>query len=194
MSNHLCTACQSEWDTVRNLLAQLSVSFHHAPLLVRGLDYYEKTVFEFVSSELGAQNTFCGGGRYNHLAEQIGSSKPVPCVGAAIGIERLILLLQDHTKLNVAPPLHIILPLTGKQHALALHLLDLLRGRPYRIDVLLETASVKSMLKTVNRRGATSCIIIGDEEQKAGVAKIKNMATGVETTLPLRDVPAALQH
>ena len=87
ITGHLCSMCNDEWQQLQEKLSLLSVTFIYKPTLVRGLDYYNKTVFEFVSSSLGAQSTFCGGGRYDQLVSQIGSKVDRPCVGAAFGIE-----------------------------------------------------------------------------------------------------------
>ena len=86
--DHLGAACQAEWQKLQHDLELLSVTFKVQPTLVRGLDYYNKTVFEFVSGGLGAQNTFCGGGRYDQLVTQIGGKTDQQSIGAAIGIER----------------------------------------------------------------------------------------------------------
>src|SRR3984957_10422043 len=94
ISECLCSRCAAEWAQLQDQLHILSVTYAHKPTLVRGLDYYSKTVFEFVSYDLGAQNTFCGGGRYDQLVSQLGGTQDQPSIGAAIGIERLMLLLD----------------------------------------------------------------------------------------------------
>ena len=101
-------------ERIKRRLEHLSVSYSYKPTLVRGLDYYDKTVFEFVSAELGAQNAFCGGGRYNSLIKEIGAKEDQPSLGASIGIERMLLLLdriKDKLPLPVLPSLYVILPL-----------------------------------------------------------------------------------
>ena len=88
--------CQAEWQQLQHDLELLSVTFKVQPSLVRGLDYYNKTVFEFVSGGLGAQNAFCGGGRYDQLVTQIGGKTDQQSIGAAIGFERLLMLIEPH--------------------------------------------------------------------------------------------------
>jgi histidyl-tRNA synthetase len=190
-TEHLCEACAQEWHYVQQLLQQLSISYSHQPALVRGLDYYSKTVFEFVSSELGAQNTFCGGGRYNQLAREIGAAEDVPSVGAAIGIERLLLLVGD-TLPQRETKLYCIIPLTIEQQTIALHLTDLLLARQLTVQPLLTESSLKSMMRAANRAGAHMCILIGPDEQQAGTVTVKHMVTGASEQIPQRDLVAYL--
>lgn len=201
ITDSLCTACSDEWKSLQSLLHQLSVSYSHAPHLVRGLDYYERTVFEFVSNDLGAQNTFCGGGRYNKLSKELGSKENIPAIGAAIGMERLMLLTEETLKNPLhETPLHLILPMSTEQWPLALQLVDALHmtlehrsngiktgllqhnnGRKlFEVEALLEGDSLKSMLRHANKRGARTAIIIGSDEQAQGTVSVKNMRTSTE--------------
>jgi len=190
-TDHLCSACTQEWNLLQNLLQQLSVSYSHQPLLVRGLDYYSKTVFEFVSAELGAQNTFCGGGRYNQLAREIGAVDDVPSVGAAIGIERLLSLVEDKLPRRETK-LYCIIPLSLEQHSIALQLTDLLLAHNITVQPLLNESSLKSMMRTANRIGAHMCIIIGPDEQQAGTVALKNMMTGETKQIAQHDIVSHL--
>ena len=123
-TDHLCQLCKNEWDLLQKTLELISVSFSHSKNLVRGLDYYDKTVFEFASADLGSQNAFCGGGRYDRLVNDISlGHQNQPSIGAAIGIERLIILLElikDKLPLPQMKPLYLIMPLTTKQHIISL--------------------------------------------------------------------------
>ena len=195
--NCLCTTCAAEWQLVKDQLELLSVSFSYSHTLVRGLDYYDKTVFEFISTNLGAQNAFCSGGRYNHLAEQLGSKKEVPSFGAAIGIERLLLLLepiQAILPLSQAPILHLILPVETEQQPLALLLADELQTHNLSVDILLENDSLKSMLRKANKIGARYSIIIGSDEQAVREVTVKNMVTSSEERVKQVDLVAYLQR
>ncbi len=128
----LCQACSLEWTTLQNDLELLSVTYVVQPHLVRGLDYYRKTVFEFTSNNLGAQSAFCGGGRYDQLVSDIGGKQDQPSIGAAIGMERLLLLLEpykDQLPLAQLPPLHVIIPMQQAQKPLALLLADELQAQ-----------------------------------------------------------------
>lgn len=180
---NLCAPCNQEWQQLQDQLELVSVSFSIRPTLVRGLDYYNKTVFEFVSSNLGAQNAFCGGGRYDQLAVQLGASQDQPSIGAAIGIERLLMLLepiQDKLPLPEPPVLHVVLPLSAEQQALALLVAQELVAHQLCTDVLLEAASLKSMMRQANKMGARFCILLGSDEQAKKEVTVKNMVTGQE--------------
>lgn len=194
-TEHLCTQCAQEWQQLQDMLTMLSVAYTYSPTLVRGLDYYTKTVFEFVSSALGAQSTFCGGGRYEQIATQLGSSQDFPSIGAAIGVERLMLLLENQTlPLPSLPPLNVIIPVAPEQHALALLLADELQAQGHAIEILLENNSMKSMMRAANKLGAQHALILGEEEQKAHQVTVKNMMTGEEKRIAQSEVGALLRR
>lgn len=182
IADHLCQQCATEWDQVKKQLELLSISYTYVPTLVRGLDYYDKTVFEFVSDALGAQKAFCSGGRYNNLASQLGSQQEFPSLGGSIGIERLLLLLepiQDKLLLPQLPALHVVLPLQEQQHSLALLLADELAVHGLCVDVFFD-GSLKSMMRKANKLGAHYALLVGSEEQEKGLVTVKNMRTGAE--------------
>jgi len=181
ITDSLCKECKGEWETLQEELTLLSVSYKVEPTLVRGLDYYSKTVFEFVSDSLGSQSAFCGGGRYNQLVSQLGGKGDQPSVGAAPGIERLMLLLEpirDTLVLPQPPALHLILPMSKKQDMLALLLADTLQSEGLCTDILLEGGSIKSMMRRANRMGAKYVLILGDEEQEEKKVTVKDMVNG----------------
>lgn len=193
ITDHLCGQCQEEWVTLKHGLENLNVSFSYQPHLVRGLDYYEKTVFEFVSLQLGAQNTFCGGGRYNHLSVELGASEAIPSLGAAIGIERLMLLTEQTLGAQLLEqPLVMVLPLGAEQQSLGLHLADLLHSNQerYVVDCLLGYDSMKKLLQQANKRGARYALIIGSNERLQGTVMIKHMTLGTEEVIAQRDLVA----
>ncbi len=186
ITDFLCPQCQEEWAMLQQELLLLSVSFIHNPRLMRGLDYYSKTVFEFTSDNLGAQNAFCGGGRYDSLVSILGGKEDQPSIGAAFGIERVMMLLQPHiNQLPLAhkPSLYLIIPLTPAQQPLALLLADELRAKSLCTDILCD-GSVKSMMRKADKMGATSVLILGETEQQNKTVTIKNMKTGTEETVP----------
>jgi len=151
-----------------------------------GLDYYNKTVFEFSSENLGAQNAFCGGGRYDQLIGQIGGKEDQPSVGAAMGIERLMLLLEqnmDKISLPQKPALQVVMPFSKDQHMLALLLADELHAQNITVETLLEGDSIKSMMKKANKLGAAHAIMLGEDEQKNKTVAVKNMITGEQVVL-----------
>ncbi len=191
IADHLCKACEGELQELKDNLEHMSVSYSYQPTLVRGLDYYDKTVFEFVSTELGAQNAFCGGGRYNQLAQQIGAKKDQPSLGASIGIERVLLLLErikEQLPLPVQPALHVIIPLTQEQYTLALLIADELQARNLCTDILLEGDSVKSMMRKANKLGAKYALLVGPDEQAKKVVTLKNMQTGDSKEVHQKDL------
>ena len=184
-----------EWQQLQWFLQELSVSFIINPRLVRGLDYYNKTVFEFVSPDLGAQSTFCGGGRYDCLVKQLGGRQDQPSVGAAIGIDRLMLLLETMPDLPLPfkPMLTVILPLSPEQQGIALQLADTLTNAGITTEILFD-GSIKSLFKKADQRGAHTCVVIGQEEQATGTVMIKQMLTGTEERIKQADVVRFLKR
>jgi len=170
-----------EWEKLQELLQLLSVSFVFDPTLVRGLDYYNKTVFEFVSSDLGAQTSFGGGGRYDGLALELGSKQDYPSIGVGFGIGRLLMMLElIKDKLNIPqkPALNLVLPLSENEVGLALLLADNIKNANLCSDIILDIASVTNMMKKANKLGAKYVLIIGENERKDGTVSLKNMMTG----------------
>jgi histidyl-tRNA synthetase len=193
---HLCATCGLEWQQVQDNLEALSVSFTVRPSLVRGLDYYQKTVFEFVSSALGAQNAFCGGGRYDQLIALVGAKNDLPCVGAAFGIERIMMMLEsmkDKLMLPQLPALQVIIPMGVAQHTIALLLCQELINKGVCTEVLFE-GSMKNMMKQANKLGAQHVLIIGEDEQKENAVMVKNMITGQETKMKQIEVAQTLKN
>jgi histidyl-tRNA synthetase len=185
---------QKEWKQLQNFLSELSVSFVYNPRLVRGLDYYNKTVFEFASPDLGAQSAFCGGGRYDQLVAEIGGKQDQPAIGAAIGIDRLCMLLemnQDNLPISEQPALTVIIPFAEEQHSIGLQLNKQLSSAG-KCTQMLSSGSVKSMMKRANKLGAKHCILIGDQEQQDGTVLLKNMITGEEQNVRQFDVLSLL--
>ncbi|MGE0009434.1 MAG: histidine--tRNA ligase [Candidatus Babeliales bacterium] len=180
--DHLCSTCNTEWQELQRNLNLLSVAYSIKPSLVRGLDYYGKTVFEFVSGNLGAQNAFCGGGRYDSLAKELGAKEDQPSLGAAFGIERLMLLLEpiiDRLPLPQLPALNVIIPLDAPQQGLALLLADELYAAKICTEVLFD-GSLKSRLRKADKLGAAYVILIGEQEQQDRMVTVKNMQKSTE--------------
>lgn len=183
MTDSLSEQSKQEWQELQQQLELLSVSFIVNPRLVRGLDYYNKTVFEFVSNDLGAQNAFCGGGRYDALVQELGGKHPQPALGAAIGIERLLLLLdpiKDKLSIPEKPNLTVIIPVAQEQVMLALLLADELHAHNRCTQTLLDGGSMKSMMRKANKMGAKYVVIIGQDEQEKHEVTLKNMFNSTE--------------
>ena len=191
ITDYLCAESQQEWGLLQSLLGQLSVSYSCNPRLVRGLDYYNKTVFEFVSSHLGAQSAFCGGGRYDHLSQTLGEKDPLPSLGAAFGIERVLMLLEqnlDRLSIPQKPALQMIMPMSVNEQPLALLCADALRTNNICCDVILDVASMKSMMRKADKANAQHVLIIGEDELKSNTITVKNMMTGQETKVKQGDL------
>lgn len=186
LTDYLCEGCAREWTELQDSLDLLSVSYSLNPRLVRGLDYYNKTVFEFTSTNLGAQSAFCAGGRYDQLAQQMGSRDDFPSIGAAIGLERLMLLLepmQENLPMQQVPPLHCVLPMAPEYQQLALLLADELIAENLCTEVLFE-GSLKSMMRKANNFGARYALLLGENERVGAFITVKNMVTGDEQQVP----------
>lgn len=188
---------QLEWQELQDTLHELSVTFSIDDNLVRGLDYYNKTVFEFVSVSLGAQNTFCGGGRYDGLAQQLGSKVKVAAFGSAIGMERLMMILQEQKNQIMQPalPLVCVVPLSQAQNKLALHLADFVISQAANlksVEVLFDDSKVKNKMKRANDLKANWVLLLGDDEQNNNTVTVKNMVTGTQEVVLQKDVLSKL--
>jgi histidyl-tRNA synthetase len=181
ITDFLSPESAAEWQLVQDQLLMQNVAYSIRPTLVRGLDYYNKLVFEFVSGSLGAQNAFCGGGRYDHLVSMLGGSVDQPCIGAAIGVERLLLVLEAQKRdqqLTPKPALIAIMPLAPAQQPLALLVARNLRDAGHCVETMVDGNSLKSMLRAADKLGTKYAIIIGESEQLAHTVQLKNMMTG----------------
>lgn len=188
----LSSESREEWEKLLELLDILSVNYVYDKFLVRGLDYYNKTVFEFVSysDQLGSQNSFCGGGRWD-LAREFGLKHDIPSLGAAIGFGRLILLLeQNRDNLSVVPkpPLTVIIPMNSSLHSLALLLAYDLQYNNICTDIIFEEASISNMLRAANKMGAKYALILGEEEQKNNTITLKNMLYGDQKVIKQSEI------
>ena len=180
--DYLCGDCQSEFDNTLQLLSRMGVDYQIDSGIVRGFDYYTGLVFEFISNDIGAQGTVCGGGRYDGLVEQLGG-KPTPGLGFGSGLERLLLVME---KLGVPIPgeesIDIYIATTGEEaenHVQKL-ILDLRRmGIAAERDLC--ERSLKAQMKYADKIGARYTMVVGDDELKAGTAQLKNMETGEQT-------------
>ena len=172
------------FEKVRNLLDKTGVKYQIEPRLVRGLDYYCHTVFEFRSSALGAQDAFGGGGRYDGLFEQLGG-KPTPAVGFAMGVERLILILDAINAFkNVTNECDIYVICTSDTlFDSALVIAEQLRGYSYNVFIDLQRRSFKAQMREADKLSAKYCVIIGEDENSRNAVKIKNMSTGEQAEI-----------
>jgi len=182
--DYLDDESRTHFDSLKQLLDNAGITYVVNPRLVRGLDYYSKTVFEWVTDKLGAQGTICAGGRYDGLVEQLGG-KPSPAVGFAMGVERLCLLLQALDKVpatvSAAPDVYFIV--AGEQaEAIALQLAESLRQQMPALKLQFHCGggSFKSQFKKADKSGAALALIMGDNEAEQGLVNIKWLRADTE--------------
>lgn len=181
--------CQKHFDQLQELLTQMNIPFIIDPSIVRGLDYYTKTVFEFISNDIGSQGTVCGGGRYDKLVEEVGGA-PTPAVGFGAGIERLLLVqeAENGAKENI-PTKDIFIGAIGEDAVLKAHVLvHQLRQNGISAEADHMERSVRAQMKHANRLGAKFSTIIGGNEIEAGKTELRNMETGDVTEVSLDDI------
>ncbi len=177
--NFLCDDCKAHFEEVQRILTDLGIKFVVNPGIVRGLDYYTRTVFEFVSTDIGAQGTVCGGGRYNNLVEEVGG-KPTPAVGFGLGLERLLLVLENTNCLKAEEETveYYFAPLGDNAKDLCRELVFSLRRKGVSAETDIMDRSVKAQMKYADKIGAKYVVVIGDDEIAKGVVSVKNMADG----------------
>ncbi len=177
--DYLCDDCKAHFEGVQEELTALDIPFNVNPGIVRGLDYYTRTVFEFISNDIGAQGTVCGGGRYNHLVEEVGGH-PTPAAGFGLGLERLLLVLENTGKLNAVEPKTdvYIAPLGENASKKALSITNGLRMAGLSAETDLMNRSLKAQMKYADKIGAKYVVVVGDDELTAGEVTVKNMADG----------------
>lgn len=187
MVDHLCDECHNHFEETKERLDNMGIEYTVNPDIVRGLDYYTKTVFEFVSDCLGAQSTVCGGGRYSGLVEELGG-KPADGIGFAAGLERLILVMkaqQGENPTSEAGPELFIGAIGDAADKVAQKLIYDLRLKGVRAEQDLCGRSVKAQMKYADKLSTKYSIVIGDNEIAENKGSLKNMANGetVETEL-----------
>jgi histidyl-tRNA synthetase len=188
--DRLGTVSRAHFDGLRTLLDEAGVRYVVNPRLVRGLDYYNRTVFEWVSDALGAQGTVAGGGRYDGLFEALGG-RPTPACGFAIGVERMILLLAAQGAIHAAAPDAYVVHAGERGSALARHVAEMLRDHGASIVVHAGGGSFKSQMKKADASGARLALIVGDDEAAAGTIAIKQLRDGGDqVAVPLQDLAA----
>ncbi len=186
VTDFLCDECKAHFESVQNYLRAMGIDFTVNPTIVRGLDYYSKTVFEFVSTDIGAQGTVCGGGRYDGLVEEVGGSH-TPALGFGMGIERLMLLMENQ---NLPFPeearCELYIATMGENATVqAAAMANALRREGMFVEFDVVGRSVKAQMKYANKIGARFTVVIGDSELESRQVKLKNMGTGEEQELNL---------
>lgn len=184
--DYLCDECREHFETLQKYLKAMNIDFKINPKIVRGLDYYTKTVFEFVSSDIGAQSTVCGGGRYDGLIEQLGG-KPTPALGFAMGLERIIMVMENQ-KCDFLQPRTCdlyIAPMDTQSVEKAMEITGKLREYGYWVEYDVVGRTLKSQMKYADKINASFTLVLGENELLSNKAKVKNMKTGEQLELDL---------
>ncbi len=181
MLDFLCDECREHYAKLKDYLKELGVSFRENYNLVRGLDYYTRTVFEAVSDELGV--AVIAGGRYDYLVEEFGGP-PTPALGFAVGVERLMLLVDE-------PPrdyeLYFVIPF-GDVHSYALKVADILRKKGKVVELSYRKGGLRKQLELANKLSADYAVIIGEDEMREGAVSLKDMRTGEQRKLRIEEI------
>jgi len=185
--DYLGSDSQRHFEQVQQLLTDLDIRYQLNPRLVRGLDYYTHTAFEIISDDLGAQATVCGGGRYDGLVEELGGI-PTPAVGWAIGLERLIILLQQLSQASQKGLDFYVVSRGEQAEAQSLKLAQQLRQAGFSVELDLSGSAFKKQFARADRIGAVACLILGDEEAQSQTVKLKWMASKEQSAIAQADL------
>jgi histidyl-tRNA synthetase len=189
MVNHLCEACTDHYDSVREYLRIMNVTWEEAPRMVRGLDYYTRTTFEFTHHLLGAQSGIGGGGRYDGLMASVGGDD-LSGIGFGLGTDRTLLACEaEGLAPGSSPHLDVFLvPIGSAAKARLVALSTALRAAGIRNDLAYGDRGLKGAMKAADRSGAPLVVVVGDAEVESGVAQVKTMATGDQASVAWSDL------
>jgi histidyl-tRNA synthetase len=191
--DHLDDACRQHFSSVRKNLDARGIAYEVRPRMVRGLDYYMRTTFEITHGALGAQNSVLGGGRYDGLAEAIGSKVPAPGIGFSIGEDRLVMILEEAHPDRYKPLVDVFLAPLGEaaeEHAGALA--AELRAQGFSVERSADR-KLKRALEVANKTGARYALILGDDEVNTGTYSLKDMASGEQVKLKRSELAARIK-
>ncbi len=191
--DYLCEECEKHFSGVKAHLDSMGINYTVNPRIVRGLDYYTRTVFEFISGDIGAQATVCGGGRYDGLLEQMGG-QPQPALGFAMGIERLLMVLESQQVELPSPRVCdiYIAPMGEAATLKASVLCNTLREEGFEALTDIVGRGLKAQMRYANKIGAKFTLVLGDSELESGKAKLKCMENGEETEVDLLNIADAI--
>ena len=191
--DHLCGVCRPHFAAVLTHLDGRAIAYEVRPRLVRGLDYYMRTTFEITHGALGAQNSVLGGGRYDGLAEAIGSKVPAPGIGFSIGQDRLVMSLEDARPDSFKPVVDVFVATMGEAaEPLAASLAAELRGQGFSVERSADR-KLKRALEVANKSGARYALILGDDEVASGMVSLKNMASGEQVQVSRADLAGRIK-
>jgi len=191
VSQFLDEPCRRHFAQVKEILKSVGIDFHENDRLVRGLDYYTRTAFEFTHGALGAQNSILGGGRYDGLSESLGGP-PAPGIGFAIGEDRLVLALKESAEALQRKPDVYIAPLGAGMNAEAAKLARELRRHDLVVELGDETFRLKKSLETASKLGARFALIVGENEVKANAFALKNLESAEQVSVPRAELPGMI--
>lgn len=184
--DYLCDDCREHFEELQKLLDGIGIRYTIDTGIVRGLDYYTKTVFEFVNKE---GFTLCGGGRYDNLVHEIDEKQDIPSAGFGMGLERILYFLElQGVELEKAAPADLYVGMMGDVMAPAYRIITELRAKGISVETDYLGKSVKAQMKYANKIGARYVVIIGENELESGTVKVKNMADGTETECAVGDI------
>ena len=194
MLDYLCDDCKSAFESLKSNLDAMGIDYIVDPRIVRGLDYYTKTSFEFVTTKIGAQGTICGGGRYDHLVEEIGGPS-IPGVGFGLGKERLLILMEQNDIIVDDPSIpDISVSFIGDNARLyALNLVHKLRERGVVAIIDTLNRNLKGQMKYANKLNARYSVVIGENEIEKGIVTIKNMQSGEQKEIKTIDITKEIE-
>ena len=185
--DYVCDECKEHFDKLCEELTRIGQKFTVDPMLVRGLDYYTKTAFEVQTNALGAQSAILGGGRYDNLIGIFNNGKDVPAVGSAMGIERLLLVLENQNNI-ITDRLDAYIVAFKETENEVLKIMQTLRANNISCDYDFAVKSIKSQFKSANKRNAKYAVVLGEDEFKRGMCKLKNMDSGEEKEISINDI------
>lgn len=194
MFDYLCDDCKAAFEALKTNLDAMGISYVVDPRIVRGLDYYTKTAFEFVTTKIGAQGTICGGGRYDHLVEEIGGPS-IPGVGFGLGKERL-LILMDQNDIVVDDPNVPDISVSFIGDKARLYALDLVHKlRAGGVSAIIDTLNrnLKGQMKYANKLNARYSVVIGENEIEKGIVTLKNMYSGEQKEISAIDITKEIE-
>jgi histidyl-tRNA synthetase len=190
ITDFLCEECEDHFARFKGHLDLYALPYTVEPLLVRGLDYYTKTTFEFTSTELGAQDAVLGGGRYDDMMRDFGG--PDICgIGFALGMERLLLLVPDQ---ETADPFVYVVWMGEEARRAGMTAARTLRRQGFEVWIEYKDRSFKNQLSRANKLGAAWSLIIGDDETSKGTFQLKDMASGEQQEKTLEELPSTLRN
>ena len=185
--DYVCEECKEHFDKLCEELNRINQNFTVEPMLVRGLDYYTKTAFEVQTNALGSQSAILGGGRYDNLVGLFNSGKNIPAVGSAMGLERLLIVLENNKDI-INDRLDVFIIAFKETEKEILKVMQDLRASNISCDCDFAVKSVKNQFKSANKRNSKLALILGEDELKRNSCKLKNMDTGEEKEIPLNKV------